>query len=176
MSRAAIDDVFFSTPRLTARRYRPSDVDAYLTMRNDAESLRFQPFRAPDKARFAMDYFAEMAARSPFDGEWFNMALMAEGASLLAGDIGIKHEGATCLVGYQIAHPFRRTGLALEAIAGLADWLANSSMAAPLLAEVEEDNAASRSLLQKAGFRHVGHWIDEGIIVHRFLKDPEGAS
>ena len=57
-------------------------------------------------------------------------------------------------IGYGVAAPSRRQGMATEAVGGLVDWIVEVSGVRRVVAEVLEDNVASRRLLERLGFTY----------------------
>lgn len=57
-------------------------------------------------------------------------------------------------IGYGLAAPSRGQGLGTEAIRGLTDWIQTQPGVRRVVAEVLEDNVASRRLLERLGFTY----------------------
>lgn len=80
---------------------------------------------------------------------------MAPGEPLVVGDLGWKgtpSPDGRVEIGYGIAAPYRRKGLATAAVAAFVDWLEARSDVRCVDAEVHADNVASRRLLERLGF------------------------
>ena len=57
-------------------------------------------------------------------------------------------------IGYGLAAPSRRQGIATEAIGALVTWIEEQPGVRRIVAEVLEDNVASRRLLERLGFTY----------------------
>ena len=57
-------------------------------------------------------------------------------------------------IGYGLAAPSRRQGIATEAIGGLVEWISRQPGVVRIVAEVLADNVASRRLLERLGFTY----------------------
>ncbi|HEX2235026.1 MAG TPA: GNAT family N-acetyltransferase [Actinomycetota bacterium] len=88
-------------------------------------------------------------------GVW--MALLGAGGPLVgsAGFKGRPDRTGTVEIGYGIEAPFRRRGLATEAVTGLLRW-AWERGAARVVAECDPSNAASIGVLRRVGMRRIG--------------------
>lgn len=72
-----------------------------------------------------------------------------------AGFFGPPDEDATVMIGYGLVPEARGQGLATEAVGGLVGLVRDDPRVRRVLAETDAGNAASRRVLEKAGFRHV---------------------
>jgi RimJ/RimL family protein N-acetyltransferase len=63
-------------------------------------------------------------------------------------------------LGYTIFEPWRRRGIALEAVRGFAEWAATQGLQAIILS-VAPENSASLGLTAKLGATRIGSKIDE---------------
>jgi RimJ/RimL family protein N-acetyltransferase len=63
-------------------------------------------------------------------------------------------------IGYRVAPPWRRRGVATELAAGLLDF-ARERGATRCIASTAPDNAASQQVLARLGFVRTGEWMDE---------------
>lgn len=62
----------------------------------------------------------------------------------------------TVEIGYGLAVPYRGRGYGSEVVAAITDWLAGQQGVHVVRASTLQDNAASRRVLEKAGFRLTG--------------------
>lgn len=74
------------TPRLTIRRFRPDDLEAFLAYRNDPEVARYQSWNRMERDE-AERFIAEMATIDPSQvtGRWVQLAIEPRGEGI-AGD------------------------------------------------------------------------------------------
>jgi RimJ/RimL family protein N-acetyltransferase len=99
------------------------------------------------------DALRPLAEHGPPDGDggWL---LTVDGE--VVGDLGWRggaDAGGDVLLGYGLAAPSRGQGLGTEAVAVLCAWAERQPGVQRLVAEVHADNAASRRLLRRLGFR-----------------------
>ncbi len=76
-------------------------------------------------------------------------------SALVVGDCGIRApaDAAGCVeIGYGLAAPYRGRGLGSEVVAAISDWLLGQAGISAVCARTEPLNAASRRVLEKAGF------------------------
>lgn len=80
----------------------------------------------------------------------------------------------TVEIGYGLAEPYRRSGYGTEAAEAMCGWLLTEAGATAITANgVEADNLASRRVLEKLGFSHVGE--EDGRGSYRLEREsPEG--
>ena len=71
------------------------------------------------------------------------------------GDCGIRGpvDGAGCVeIGYGLATPYQGQGFGTEVVQAISDWLLAQPSVSTVRARTEPSNAASRRVLEKAGF------------------------
>ncbi|MGH6855822.1 MAG: GNAT family N-acetyltransferase [Aestuariivirga sp.] len=107
---------------------------------------------------------------NPAYGPWSIRAIGLRESGEIVGNINCHHvpmefqlDGEACLaveMGYTIFEPWRRRGLALEAIKGFTAWAATQGLEAFILS-IAPGNAASLGLALKLGAKKIGSQIDE---------------
>jgi ribosomal-protein-alanine N-acetyltransferase len=99
----------------------------------------------------------------PSEEPWLYRAAVLRGTRQVVARIGFHAppdaEGVV-EVGYSVAEPWRRQGIALEMNRGMLAW-AVSQGAVACLASVSPDNAASLATVTRLGFVKVGEQLDE---------------
>jgi 8-oxo-dGTP diphosphatase len=141
---------------VTLRPLRAGDAAALHRLINDwdvAKNLSRVPFPYP---RDLADEWIATTHRLLAEGRAFHLAIERDGG--LIGGIGLTlaEDGATAELGYWIGRPYWRQGAGLAAAARLSRWaLANLGIGAVTAAALL-DNAASRAVLARAGFRETG--------------------
>jgi 8-oxo-dGTP diphosphatase len=153
-----------ATERLTLRPYRAEDAAELHRLINDWEvcrSLAAVPFPYP---RDLADEWIASAAASLADGTAYHLAITGREGSreMIVGGVGLRIDAAAGVgrLGYWVGKLFWGHGVAAEAAGRLARWaLANLDLHT-LEANVATDNAASISVLNKIGFRHVGEGME----------------
>jgi len=167
--------MIFASPRLIARRFRQDDLAAFVAMRNDPEVARYQSWEGyseEDGRRF----IAELADSQPGEPGWFQFALEERTTGHFIGDCGLNTDARDhrlAQIGYTIARPFWRRGLATEAVRALVDFAFERFPVHRITASVDPRNAASCRVLEKAGFTKEahfrqsewfkGHWADDAV-------------
>jgi RimJ/RimL family protein N-acetyltransferase len=70
------------------------------------------------------------------------------------GDCGVhgEPEGGTAEIGYGLAAPYRGRGYGSELVGAVSQWLLRQPGITRVVAETDPGNAASRRVLEKAGF------------------------
>ena len=103
---------------------------------------------------------------NPDYAPWSIRAIVMKSTGAIAGymnchDVPFMHDGTqTIELGYTVFEPFRRCGIATEAILGFTSW-ASAQKVHKVLLSISPDNAASRALALKLGGRKIGSQIDE---------------
>jgi len=154
-------------PQVALRRARPEDAEAVWALRQEPSSRRFQPL-PPLPLEAVRRKLAERAAHRlapdlAGDVQWL---ILAEGevAGWLTLDVTSREHGLAA-VGYTVGERFRGCGIAtagLRALLPLAFGRDGAALAR-LEAVAAIDNAASRRVLERAGFRFEG--IARGYLV-----------
>ena len=93
----------------------------------------------------------------------WNMEL-CDGSGAVAGNLSFKgmEEDGAIEIGYGTNSGYEGQGLMTEAVTALVSWAAGQEGVTRIEAEAEEDNAASRRVLEKSGFVPNGIMGEEG--------------
>ncbi len=142
------------TARLTLRRYRPEDAEAlYETLGSDPETARYSgwnPYATPEAAQETVSQFIGAYRDEHFYG-W-----VIDGDDVLLGTIGAyDYADGRIEVGFSIKKACRGQGYATEALKKVLEYLTENEGIACVTAWCAAENAASRSVLEKAGMRLV---------------------
>lgn len=167
--------MIFETPRLTARRFTPRDLDAFVAMRNDPEVARFQSWTncTVDEGRALL---RTLARRTPGQPGWFQFALEETATGRFVGDCGlncVEHDARLAQIGYTLSRSVWNRGFATEAVTGLTRYAFATFGFHRITASVDPRNAASCRVLEKAGYVKEAHfrqsewfkggWADDAI-------------
>ena len=175
-----------TTPRLRLRVLQPADLDTLIEYRNDPDTARFQFWDLPytrDTAEAEFGNQADLDDIAP--AGWTQIAVDLLDPALvtppvLVGDlaVGLEHDGAIATIGYTLAPPWRRRGLAREAVSALVDALFAHTTAHRIVATIDPLNVASERLLVDLGFHREGiarqafllrgEWVDD--LVYSLLR------
>ncbi|MCX5242099.1 GNAT family N-acetyltransferase [Streptomyces prunicolor] len=135
--------------QVSLRPVHDSDLPVFFRQMNDPESLRMAAFTAKDPTD-----------RDAFDAHWkriraaadvLNRTILADGD--VVGSVAVYGEPDEREVTYWIDRTYWGKGIATAA---LRDLLAEAPER-PVYARVAADNAGSRRVLEKCGFRVTGH-------------------
>ena len=134
----------------------------YAASREQMETfIASQPF---DELKAAYTEMLNGALSRPGEWEWYAIWMIEGKGGAHIGELcfkGVDASGAT-EIGYGIAEEHQGQGYASEAIAAAAAWALEQDGIRSVTAEVEEDNIASRRVLEKAGFAPTGEIGEEG--------------
>lgn len=140
----------FETERCRIRPFEESDIEAFMSYRNNLDWMQFQGF----KGKKYLEYKAALLQKPKFhDG--VQLAVVDRQTGELVGDLYLKLEQNACWIGYTIAPQFARQGLAFEVVTQLLLQLQQAGLTL-VKAGVEEQNLASIQLLKKLGFTQTG--------------------
>ena len=160
--------IFLETDRLLFRSHEPQDEPAFIAMHTDPEVRRYvggQPWPL-EKAqlRFRNEYLGK-----PDDtyGLWATI-LKEEGSYIGSCGLRAGDQQTEAHLGYYLAQPYWRRGLASEACKALIEFAFTSLGSLRLLADVQKGNAASEHILQKLGFKYFSQEVipASGRILH----------
>ena len=105
-----------------------------------------------------------IAAGQWSSGEWGPLQVRRRDDGLAIGGVGCKGEpdaDGRVEIGYGIAESARGDGYATEAVLGLLGWLRDCDVH-EVIAECDEDNAASIAVLRRCGFVETSR--DDGLV------------
>lgn len=147
------------------RALEPEDLDCLYLWENDPEMWRYGFSPAPYSRQQLWDYINNYDANPLTAGE---LRLMVDGDGERIGtvdlyDIDIYNRRA--MVGVMIDKRFRHFGYALKALARLENYCLDNLGLHQLAAFISDDNAASKALFSKAGYRElvsVPDWLRQG--------------
>jgi aminoglycoside 6'-N-acetyltransferase len=160
------DDGFtqLRTPRLCLRRFRESDVDAFVRYRSDPAVARYQSWDAPYPVEQARRFVVTMAtAQADLPGEWLQIAVALALDGSLVGDCAFApqaHEARTVEIGFTIAAEHQGRGYAREAVSLLLRHLFEQLGKHRVVASCDPRNAPSVKVLEAVGMRREGHTVE----------------
>jgi [ribosomal protein S5]-alanine N-acetyltransferase len=140
--------------RLSLRAFRTGDFDAFRAIAKDRSLLIHMPDAPPPDAALARE-FARLLRPS---ARRFELAVTARVGGALIGRCELLRVGRSeAEIGYVLARREWRRGFATELTRALAEAAFASLPLKRIRALVEARNAASRRVLEKAGFRWCAH-------------------
>ena len=145
----------FETERCRIRPFEESDLEAFMSYRNNLDWMQFQGF----KGKKYLEYKAALLKQPSFR-EGVQLAVVSGQTGELLGDLYLKLEKNIAWIGYTIAPQFARQGYAFEVVTQLLLQLKQAGLAL-VKAGVEEQNLASIQLLKKLNFTVIGNEENE---------------
>ena len=145
----------FETERCRIRPFEESDLEAFMSYRNNLDWMQFQGF----KGKKYLEYKAALLKQPNFR-EGVQLAVVSGQTGELFGDLYLKLEKNIAWIGYTIAPQFARQGYAFEVVTQLLSQLKQAGLALAK-AGVEEQNLASIQLLKKLDFTLIGNEENE---------------
>lgn len=146
---------FLETERLLFRAHQPEDENDFVKMDTDPEVRRYVGVQGwpLEKAlyRFRNEYLGKPTNTY---GLWAT-TLKEEGKYIGCCGLRATEDGSAYHLGYYIARPYWRRGLASEAAQALIEVAFHRLRLFRLIADVEKGNAASERILQKFGFEYL---------------------
>ena len=140
----------FETDRCRIRPFEESDIEAFMSYRNNLDWMQYQGF----KGKKYLEYKAALLQKPKFK-EGVQLAVVDKQTGELIGDLYLRLERNTGWIGYTIAPQFARQGFAFEVVTQLLLELRQAGLT-QVKAGVEEQNIASIQLLKKLGFGQIG--------------------
>ncbi|QLI80708.1 GNAT family N-acetyltransferase [Chitinibacter fontanus] len=144
------------TPRLILRDWRDSDLPAFAALGADPEVMRYFP--APLSAAESSDFVAQIRARLHQHG-WGFWALELRETGEFIGMAGLNIPRVAlpfmpCVeIGWRLARPFWRQGLAFEAASAALEFGFSTLQLAEIVAFTTLSNLRSQVLMQRLGMQ-----------------------
>jgi RimJ/RimL family protein N-acetyltransferase len=165
--------MLITTERLILRRFRPADAPVLADYRSDPEVARYQSWDAPFpllKAETAVVNFMESDPDVP---GWFQWAIERIEDRRLIGDVGVRLHGnlLQAEIGFTLATPYQKMGLATEAVRGVLDRLFRLQGLHKVTGECDARNVASAALMERLGFTREGHLRQQTYIKGEWTDD-----
>ena len=149
--------------RVRLRPWRPDDVDAVLAACQDTEIQRWTQVPVPYAREHAEEFVGSIAPGTWAGGGGLFAVERRDGGPLV-GSIGLfEPSEGYAEAGYWTAPGGRRQGFTAEALGLLCAWAFDEVGLRRVELVVDPDNAGSRGVAERAGFRA------EGVVRQRFL-------
>ena len=152
----------FESKRCYIRPFIESDLDAFITYRDNLEWMEFQYFKG-----LAREEYEEILLREPSVEKGAQFAIIGKTDGALIGDIFVKKEDEACWIGYTINPIFKRQGYAYETVETMIHWIQQSYPGLKIKAGTSPENLASIQLLKKLQFTPAG--MEEGELVFQYV-------
>ena len=152
------------TDRLLLRRFRPTDLEAFVAYRSEEGVARFQSwdesYSRSDAERFLIED-SKVAPGQP--GLWLQLAIEERETGNLCGDCAVRvaaDQPRTAEVGVTLAPQHQNRGIASEALRATLDWVFGERDMHRVYAQADDRNEAVHRLLENLGFRLEARLID----------------
>ncbi|MCJ7623131.1 MAG: GNAT family N-acetyltransferase [Anaerolineaceae bacterium] len=150
------------TIRLKLRKFILGDIPAFLAYRNDPLVARYQTWENISAAE-AQAFIREQQTIQPGQpGEWFQFAIEHKEDQAMIGDCGLKtlaDDARQAEIGFTLSRDCQGQGYATEAVTRLLDYAFSVLNFHRVVGITDVRNHPSIALLEKAGFRREGHFI-----------------
>jgi RimJ/RimL family protein N-acetyltransferase len=142
---------------ILVRSWRKSDVPAIVEACQDPEIPRWTLVPSPYSEDDARSFLAT-AAREREEGTRLSLAVVAANEGPLLGSIALRvnREDAIGEIGYWVAAPARRRGIATLAVALLSRWAFDALSLARMQVLTDPENRPSQRVAERAGFTREG--------------------
>jgi RimJ/RimL family protein N-acetyltransferase len=152
-----------TSERLLLRRFRPEDLDAFVTYRSDPKIARYQSWEAPYQPSQARQFLQELQAIHPdTPGEWFQFAVALRRTDRLVGDCAAHvraEDPRQAEIGFTLAPEHQGCGYATEAVRRLLYYLLIQRGKHRVSATCDDRNTRSAAVLERVGMRREGHLL-----------------
>ncbi|WP_445002829.1 GNAT family N-acetyltransferase [Exiguobacterium alkaliphilum] len=145
------------TARCHARPFEQSDIESFMTYRNDLDWMKHQSFKG-----LTLEEYRHALLKPPSIVDGIQLAIINQETNDLIGDLYVQQDGKTYWIGYTISPRHARQGYAFEVVSGLIRHLSDQG-AKIIRAGALPANEASIALLKKLNFTYVTTEDDEQI-------------
>jgi RimJ/RimL family protein N-acetyltransferase len=160
------------SPRLILRSFQDSDLETFLTYRNDPEVAKYQSWDVPYPRENGLQFIELMKMSNPTSqGEWYQVAVELKSTREMIGDVAFStmiYDHKQALIGYSLAQQYWHKGYAFEAVGCLLKYLFEERDLHRVMAECDVDNVASWKLLEKLGLRREAHLVENVFFKGRY--------
>jgi aminoglycoside 6'-N-acetyltransferase len=150
------------TPRLRLRHFIDTDLQAFMSYRNDPEVARYQSWESISESE-ALSFIREQKTIQPgVPGQGFQIAIELKATDTLIGDCYIKInelDDRQAEIGFTLSRVNQGQGFATEAISSLLNYAFLKFDLHRIIAITDCENAASVALLERLGMRREGHFL-----------------
>lgn len=151
MTLVARDTSVLETSRLILRPRRVADADALFPSYADVDIMKYWSGPPHQSAAETREDFSRPG------GEWRSWAMTLKDSDTAIGFVaaGEKRQGNVTEIGYLLAREHWSTGIAHEAVSAVIDRIFEEGQRR-VFADTDPDNIASRTLLERLGFKFEG--------------------
>lgn len=139
----------FESERCYVRPFAETDLDDFVTYRNNPEWMKYQYFKGLSREEYEAILLKKQSVESSAQ-----FAIIRKADQTLIGDVFIKKEFDTFWIGYTVSPSFKRQGYAYEITRAMILWIQQQDEF-KIMAGAAPENIASIQLLEKLGFAQV---------------------
>ena len=155
------------TDCLQLRPITKQDAKAVFAYRSDAVTNQYQSF-IPKNIDEVYDFIENCEPELDEEGTWFQLVIIHTESDQVIGDLGIHTlDDAQVELGVTIAKEYHGKGYAYEAMMNVMDFLFTQQKKHRIIASIDPRNKASKSLIERLGFRKEAHFVES------FFQDGE---
>jgi RimJ/RimL family protein N-acetyltransferase len=155
---------FLETKRLILRSFQNDDLEALIAYRSDPQVARYQGWNAPYARQDAAAFVDEMCSKQPgVQGEWYQIAVQHQAGGPIVGDCAfhiLPQDARQAEIGFTLARQHWGQGYASEALQALLGYLFDDLNLQRVRAICDVENSASTRVLERAGMRQEGYFIE----------------
>jgi RimJ/RimL family protein N-acetyltransferase len=152
------------TPRLFLRSFELQDAFAFSAYRSDPEVARYQGWDAPYSLEQASQFVLKMQNSQPgTPGDWYQLAIELRDSHIMIGDVAfylLKEDPRQAEIAFTLARSYHGQGFATEAVIRLLEYLFTHYLLHRIRANCDAENTASSRLMERAGMRREGYFIE----------------
>ena len=145
------------TPRLSIEPLKLSDLDTFVSYRQDADIARFQSWDTTYSAEQAVELIeCQAEIKLPNEGQWLQLGIHDQNSGELVGDLAlhlVSESQSVFELGFTLASQHQGKGFAREAASRLMSDLFSEVGAEKIVAHTDRRNTASIRLLLSLGFK-----------------------
>ena len=146
----------FETHRLVLRNVSPADSSIMFDYRNNEICAKYQRDQTKD-----LQGITQLLARRQYDSvsdkENFMIGVRLKETDTFVGEIVVMPNDGCFSIGYTFHYAHHRKGYAYEALKFLTDYLHQAYPHMEFICFTEQENIASRKLLEKLGYTDMGY-------------------
>lgn len=137
-------------------------LNIHIASKEEMEDFIF--LQTNDILRIAYQEMLDNALKNQDKWEWYAMWMIELKNGIHIGELcfkGLDTDGIT-EIGYGISSEYQMQGYATEAVKAVTEWAIKQSIVIKIEAETEDDNTASKRVLEKCGFIATNEYGEEG--------------
>ena len=148
--------IHLETDRLILRNVRPEDAPIMHDYRNNPICAQYQRDQTKDLPGIIQLTEKRQNDRITDQGNFF-VAVALKGSDQMIGEIVVMPGDGCFSIGYTFHYAHHRNGYAFEALSFLIDTLHKDYPDMEFISFTEPENAPSRNLLEKLGYKDLGY-------------------